>query len=366
MDGRIKNLATLLLCICLSSLMQAQYMSWKLFSDDTLYYATEYMPENVHAASLGPAQIWDFRGLKAPYSLSKRITKIGEKNGVPYGFIQKGNVTEGVVTLKENYAQLTQRIDKNPLCDDQVLTFQMIPPYPINFKGRIGSKDNYSGKRISTFAWPRNINCSWNPPVLPDSCRITYFTLENILVDGDGTLYLPTEVKMVQRHRVSIKETIKVETLSKGKWEDVTSKISNLKRPGSTELRVFVEKETGIPVVTLSLSEDGAVQSAEFKTHHLITRVIEQDLDRPDILAYPNPSYDVVRFQLRDLPFGQYKLIIFNILGVPMKTIEIPVYDQKKTVYVDMSDVKKGTYLYRLENNSGESIRARKFTMITL
>lgn len=367
MDGRIRTYQLLvILLLCITHLSSAQFMSWRLLSQDTLYYGVEYYPKDVHAASLGPAQIWDFRALKAPYSLTRQIAPIGERNGVSYGYLKNGKTTHAVVSLEDGHALITQRIEPNPLCENQKLTFQMIPPYPLNFKGKLGSKANYSGKRVSTFVWPRNVACDWNPEFLPDSVRLTYHTLENVFVDGDGTLYLPTEVKSVQRHRKSIKETLKVEVFTKGKWMDVTDQIPNLEKPGARELRVFVENVTGVPLVTLSLDNAGVVQSAEFKTHPLITRSIDEEPYRPDIFAYPNPSYDIVRFQLRDLTYGQYKLTIFNILGVPVKTITIPVQEDRKTVYVDLSDVKRGTYLYRLEDKHGESIRARKFTMITL
>ena len=95
-----------------------------------------------------------------------------------------------------------------------------------------------------------------------------------------------------------------------------------------------------------------------------MTRIISSEPNRPDIFAYPNPSFDVVRFQLSDLLYGKYKLKIFNILGVPVKEIDIDVDDPRETISLDLGDLQRGTYLYRLQDAFGRTVKTKRIVLI--
>ncbi len=45
----------------------------------------------------GPAQIWDFRSLKAPYALSRSIIQSGEREGKTYANLVNGKQTEAIM-----------------------------------------------------------------------------------------------------------------------------------------------------------------------------------------------------------------------------------------------------------------------------
>ena len=73
MDAMIRRsllLATFFICWLVST---AQQMNWTMLAEDTLYYAKDYLPDHRVVSMSGPAQVWDLRTLKAPYSLSRRI-----------------------------------------------------------------------------------------------------------------------------------------------------------------------------------------------------------------------------------------------------------------------------------------------------
>ena len=95
-----------------------------------------------------------------------------------------------------------------------------------------------------------------------------------------------------------------------------------------------------------------------------MTRSFVEEPNKPDIFAYPNPSYDVVRFQLSDLPNGKYQLKLFNILGVSVRDTFVEVDNRRKTIALDLSDLQRGTYLFRLQDAKGRTIKTKRVVLI--
>ncbi|HUR31389.1 MAG TPA: T9SS type A sorting domain-containing protein [Saprospiraceae bacterium] len=358
---RITLITLIALCV---QLLQAQQMHWSRLAEDTIYYANEYLPDRITLTPPGPGQIWDFRSLRAPYAISRRISISGDKENGSFGQLFNGKQPEATLKFNGHASQIVQVIEDNPVCRSRRLTFTMLPAKKTFFHGILGASQTYKGKMQAVFSWPRDINCQWTPAEMPDSCRITYLLEESIVVDGEGTLYMPTEVGAVYRQHVNEKRTLKVETKRGSTWRDVTSQVPGLQLIEYKELMRFVSSETGIMMADVEIKEDYNPIRVEFKTHPLVTRILSSEPSRPDIFAYPNPSFDIVRFRMSDLLYGKYKLKIFNILGVPVKEIEIDVDDPRKTISLDLGDLQRGTYLYRLQDAFGRTIKTKRVVLI--
>lgn len=350
--------------LCACTLSSAQQMKWTELARDTVYYANEYLPDDLMVTPPGPGQIWDFRSLRAPYALSRRIVVNGDRERNTNASLLNGKQTDALLQLSGNYAQIVQVIDDNPVCPGNKLIYTATPPMKAFFVGGLGESYNYHGKLQSVFAWPRNLNCSWTPYQLPDSCRITYSITDDIDVDADGTLYLPTEVTDVFRQHIHEKRTLSVETKKGYTWSDVTSQIPGLKTIAYKEILRFVSSDSGLEWADIEIKDNYQPVRIEFKTYPLLTRIFSEKPSRPDVFAYPNPTFDVVRFQMSDLLYGKYKLKIFNILGVPVKEIEVVVDDPRKTISLDLGDLQRGTYLYRLQDSFGRTIRTKRIVLI--
>jgi hypothetical protein len=364
MDAMIKKIfLSSMICLCMVT-VNAQQMNWNRFAEDTLYYGKDYLPDQRHVTLLGPAQTWDFRSLKAPYALSRRIIISGEKEGTVYGNLVNGKQTDAIMLLNGKSTQVVQAVATNPVCPGNRLTYNLAPAYKPFFTGVLGEQYTYRGKMTTVFAWPRNIACSWVPPQLPDSCRITWTIEETTVVDAEGTLYLPTEVAQVYRQKVEVKRAPRIETRTGLLWRDVTSLVPGIRLISNVSFIRFVAASSGIQLVEIELNDVEEPVSIEFKTHPLVTRVFSEEPSKPDIFAYPNPSYDVVRFQLSDLPLGMYKLRIFNILGVPVKDVDIEVDDRRETIAVDLNEMQRGTYLFRLQDKAGRTIKTKRVVLI--
>lgn len=364
MDAMIRRSILLAaFCIC-SWVLPAQQMSWIMLAEDTVYYAKDYLPDHRVVTMSGPAQVWDLRTLKAPYALSRRIIQSGEREGKAYANLVNGKQTDAIMRLTGKLTEVIQVIEDNPICDGSRLTYSLSPAYKPYYNGVMGESFTYKGKMTSVFAWPRNMTCHWTPPTLPDSCRITITIVEETVVDGQGSLYLPIEVQQVNRHKVTIKRAIRVETRTGMLWRDVTTLVPGIRLITTDSYIRFVSATTGLQLVEIELNDTEVPVSIEFKTHPMVTRIFTEEPTKADVFAYPNPSYDVVRFQLSDLNKGKYVLKIFNILGVLMKEIEIDVDDRRETIAVDLSDFQRGTYLYRLQDKFGRTIRTKRIVLI--
>src|SRR5688500_18791181 len=239
MDAMMRiTLITLLSLFVL--LLNAQQMHWSRLAEDTIYYANEYLPDRITLTPPGPGQIWDFRSLRGPYAISRRIVVSGDKENGTFGQLYHGKQPEATLKFNGNSAHIIQVIEMNPVCPSRRLTYTMLPAKKTFFHGILGTAQSYKGKMQAVFSWPRDINCQWTPAEMPDSCRVTYLLEENIVVDGEGILYMPTEVTAVYRQHVNEKRTLKVETKRGSSWKDVTSQVPGLQLIEYKEMMRFV------------------------------------------------------------------------------------------------------------------------------
>ena len=363
MDAMTRVYFCIMITMVTVSQLAAQQMSWKRLAEDTAYYAREYNPEHALIMQPGPAQIWDFRSLRAPYALSRKIlVSGGERNTT--GQLMHGNHMEAMMHLNGTASTIFQVMEENPVCKSEQLVFTVTPAYKPFFKGVIGESFAYRGKMVATFEWPKHMSCLYTPPRLPDSCRVTYSITEDILVDGEGTLYLPTEINSAYRQRVTIKRAARVEISYGPIWKDITLQVPGVRLLTTEDAYRYVSSNDGMMLAEVLLNENQQPARIEFKTHPIATRVVAEESNKPDIYAFPNPSFDIVRFQLSDLTYGKYKLKIFNILGTPIRELEVYVDDPRKTVTMDLGDLQRGTYLYRLQDSHGRTIRTKRVILI--
>ena len=65
-----------------------------------------------------------------------------------------------------------------------------------------------------------------------------------------------------------------------------------------------------------------------------------------------------------NVPSGKYDLKIYNILGVEVWSQNYQFQNATDTVLLDVSDFKKGTYLYSLVNQKGKRIATRRLIIL--
>ncbi len=132
----------------------------------------------------------------------------------------------------------------------------------------------------------------------------------------------------------------------------------------SGRLYVFQSAVSAVPVAVVQTDAMNQAKQAEYLTQSWAGAVVQQIPRRPDIFVYPNPSFGNVRFDFLNLAPGYYDLEVYNILGTKLRTEHIFV-NGMKTLPLDLTRLKKGTYIYRLVDSQKNTIRSKRLVIIT-
>ena len=84
---------------------------------------------------------------------------------------------------------------------------------------------------------------------------------------------------------------------------------------------------------------------------------------RPGVYAYPNPAINDARFEFTNLNRDTYTLKIYNILGAEVLKKQYFV-NGTRTEKVDLTDLRKGTYLYSLIDSKGKTLTTKRLMII--
>ena len=84
---------------------------------------------------------------------------------------------------------------------------------------------------------------------------------------------------------------------------------------------------------------------------------------KADVFAYPNPAIEEVRFEFLNLKTGDYRLAIYNILGIEIWHEHYAISNDR-TAKVDLASFRKGTYLYSLLDEKGKTITTKRLIIL--
>ena len=121
-------------------------------------------------------------------------------------------------------------------------------------------------------------------------------------------------------------------------------------------------KAQGETVIKYTFWNTNEVGDSAFIIVHYVSSLtgIEDDVKIPNLLASPNPCSGNTVFTLDGNPTGQEKIIISDLLGSRLLTLEIPTGETE--VRADLSSLAAGLYIYFTES-AGVIGRARKLVV---
>lgn len=123
------------------------------------------------------------------------------------------------------------------------------------------------------------------------------------------------------------------------------------------------EKET-IAVIEMSQTDPNAISEVTYKSAPTSAVFgFANTGTLPSVKAYPNPVIENLTLQMRDFESGNYQVKIYNIVGRELKS-EMHYIDGDKNISMDVSDLKKGTYLYRVLNANGDTITTKRIMIV--
>lgn len=214
-------------------------------------------------------------------------------------------------------------------------------------------------------------------PVNIDSMRVRITTDRQAIVDGWGTASIPGGTYPVLRQKRTDYTTTGIDVYVAlfpgfGQWVDLSTIIGG---GGGGGIGGFIGTDTTITyhfynnvekaeIAVATMSNDlSSVQSIRFK-NNASTPVVEPATDLyGGIQAFPNPAVEWVRFDCTNLAPAEYTLKIFNIIG---KCVWKKNYTLAGTTSfrVELEDFKKGTYIYSLVDQHGNTVGTKRLVVL--
>lgn len=337
---------------------------------DTLYFAIDQLPQRINTLSSGEDLDWDFTHLLSPF-VRKRIIEPVVNRNLP-AELKNADVripdADGCYIYYKNgrdaIVMLGREVSLN--AHKKVLAFYD-PPISLGSALTYNESERYAGTLRTEPFHPRDIGGDIVHGNRKDeNLRIIWEVSIEREFDALGIVRLSIGgFDAIREYR----ETIMIPQLqifSGGQWKSaptVRELPEGIRHDHLRQLYFWAEADAE-PIVTFEVNKFGNPVKAFFRSARWSGVVVEKFPEQEDIFAYPNPSFGPVRFDLFNLTPGTYQIEIFNILGSKLKSETIQLRGQK-TVLMDLADLKKGTYIYRLIDGGRNTIRSKRLVIIS-
>ncbi len=349
-------------------------------ANDVVTTGTDNFP-SIELGEPGENKIWDFSSLETVFT-----------NDVTYKMAQEGNAFS-VFPEAELVIQLANGVGETyfDVTDTEVallgytggdpiglgLDIQaLFSPTAIQLRAPMNYQDNNTdiSKSSIAFSWddlPEVLTDSLNLAFTPDSIRIDLDSKRVDEIDAWGELTLPVGTfDVLRERRFEERETslwAKVGIGIFSTWiniSDVLPGANQLLGKDTTITYNFFTNTTKEPVAVVRVNKDTEeVERVEYKADEALTSTKDLYPTKPNVFAHPNPAIEDVRFEFKNLKPGQYTLKIYNILGL---SVWEQSYDSLgiESVYLNLSEFRKGTYLYSLIDQSGKTLMTKRLMII--
>lgn len=341
---------------------------------DTLLTALDNLPTNLRSIPSGKNQRWDFAMLEAPYTRST-VWRPASK-GADVGWFKNAEYTAPLDEQTEGYFRtqgtdliLVGAVGPDPLNLNRKSVMRFTPGLIERRYGlRYGDAFQADGNLVLTLAateipsWFRK-----KLPVSPDSIRLRVSYDRQYDVDSYGRLIVPGGIfEVLREKRIEILEMRLEVKVGRRRWQEVSKSLKDktLLRPQKKITYWFYSNESKEPVARVWMNENETkVLKVEFKPRERESTVQSLTNVRPDIYVSPNPAIANVRFEFYNLPPGTYRLSIFNIIGQE-EWSKMYTINGNFTEQVDISQLKKGAYLYSLKDERGRTLSTKRLMVI--
>lgn len=337
---------------------------------DTIFHATDQLALNIHPTPPGDNRSWDFSKLMSafirqrvvepvipellPGPLSNATMKLEDMQGLDRYY----RITEGKIECLGKEVRLTDRVSILAWYDPPVKYEEQL-----NYPERIISKPRLitEAKPMSFF---QQIGLSRN--ISADSVRLIYEMNIQQTVDAFGILKLPAGMYDVVRERVIVNARPELMVKHGHKWQPSSLDGNFPKWMMSSEERKDYLWARGYsePIALVEADGNGSISRIYYQAPRWSGKLLNELPSQQDVFAYPNPSFGPVRFDFFNLPDDTYTLEIFNILGMKLMSRDVDL-SEDNTIQLDLSSLKKGTYIYRLLDSDNNTIRSKRLVIIS-
>ena len=340
---------------------------------DTILMASDNLPENIAILKKGGNQNWDLMGLQSAFTQKQKIQPVANsKKPQPF---KKANLVIESVNGHQSFFQKTGNTiyllgsnGKDPMnIGVETTTRYKNPVLSMKYPLKYGDSSTITGEyafKVAIFDLPREK--MYTLPITPDSIRYRCIFTQNKKVDAWGTLSLPDNNYEVLREKIIEEKEYRVDVkIGNLPWQDITSSVDDplIQKKHLNYSYHFHSNETNSKVAVAYMKENQVNPKAVYYTVSDPSSTMRTADGRPDVYAYPNPAINEVRFEFSNLKPNTYALKIYNILGMVVRQENYNL-NGFNTVKLDISKLRKGTYLYNLTDAKGKTIATRRLMVI--
>jgi hypothetical protein len=341
---------------------------------DTLLTAIDNLPANLNITPPGPNQRWDYTALQAPFTRQTIVRPIGEGPrrddfAAATFTLPLSNDAEAYYRVTNTLLQLVGVYGEAPANLGMKALMRFQPPITERRAPMRYRDENHMDAAMSLLLDANDLPPAvlQQLPLTPDSLRIRIKIARKDVVDAWGKLTVPGGIYNVLREkRIEIRETRLDVKVSAFPWQDISDLIPNSELAGrdTTVYYAFFSNEVKEPVaiVTMDKSDQRPIQVV-YKANDQNANIQNVKTLKPSVYAFPNPAIVNVRFEFSNLPAGYYKLVLYNIIGTEVWSQQYYINGQR-TERVDVSNFRKGTYLYSLRNEQGHTIATKRIVVV--
>ncbi len=342
---------------------------------DTLRTAFDNDPQNLDVGTPGTDKSWDFSSLMG---LSSETIILDASSGTNASSFPSANqrieltmTQELYYNKQENSVELIGFAGDDPFGFGLQSVLAYDPPriersLPFIYED-VNSSSSRLQLKIPASDLPQEV-LDQLPSTAVDSIQLTVDAVREDVVDAWGDLTLPTKTFGALRERRYEITTSTLEVkLGNLPWSDVTDFVTNsypeLAPDTSLNYYFWGDVKEPLAIVDVNHNDESDVISVTYKSDMTTVDIPYIKRNKVDVIAYPNPAIEEVRFDFRNLEIGNYTLKIFNILGQEVWSDQYQVRGNQ-TISVDLEDMKKGTYLYSLIDQYDKVLTTKRLVVL--
>ena len=343
-------------------------------SGDTLVVATDNLPGEVSVPPAGTNQEWMLGNLQAPFA--SRVLFLDAAEGEGFESFPGADLVAKIAEGVEGYYReedgefiFLGTFGRDPLELGVDLAVDFGAGL-VERKAPLRYGDTYESSSSAEVPFsaddlPQEVLDQL--PIVPDSLKVLIVTERKVVVDGWGTMHIPGGSYEVLREKRTETRTVNLEAkIGFLPWFDITGMLPENDFLGDLNSVSYhfisdVEKEA-IAEFFLN-SDESELQRVLYKGDDFVTNVRDVAGSKPGVYAYPNPAIVNVRFEFTNLPPGDYDVKIYDILAAEVWSQRYYI-SGAKTIKADISNLRKGTYLYSLVDSSGKTLVTRRLVVL--
>ena len=324
----------------------------------------------------GSNNIWNYLFLDAPYV--EELLFLKPQSGSAYSYFPEADVMSLGSNGEEIYYKTTNgnvievgKFGPNEwLLGDKYLVDYLTSPV-VKKKGQIL---NYSFNDYSSFyvdmpiAKVNDMGIEINMPLSSNTIRFQFEVDKNVTFDAEGDLLLPFGNYKVLKSTEEVTIETKLMVPSEMGWKELSENYYVLNNPKIEIGKVyrnnyrFWNDSFKLPLLSIVQTGVGAFDVI-FLNEDKKSKLPIMNNKVKDVMAYPNPTFGDITFQLVNHPAGPYTLRIYDLVNKPKFSQVFHVRANGK-INANLGFLREGTYLYSIIVDFGKKITTKRVVIL--